>query len=185
MWAGGTAEDEPVSTGKPKASKYGSSEKNPGESRHDAGDTTGGGFGSKTPGFDDTGQSIPRVKAKERRGVGRANTCDARVRTCMKPSRMASWRAATDCGACGRNTVAAREDCPTSRSMSKYWVKRSRSITSFGDVPVTSRCVVAADDERNKNRGKGNTLYFATRIMIVVRDEDPSRDESLWLVRDA
>lgn len=53
----------------------------------------------------------------------------------MKPSRMAAWIAATLCGAWGRNTVAALDDWPTSLSMSKYWVRRRRSITSFGDVP--------------------------------------------------
>ena len=67
-------------------------------------------------------------------GVG--TKIHAHARTCMKPSRMADCREATLCGACGRNTVAALEDWPTSLNMSKYWVRRRRSITSFGDVPV-------------------------------------------------
>ena len=38
----------------------------------------------------------------------------------MKPSLIAPCREATDWGAWGRNTVAARDDWPTSRNMSKY-----------------------------------------------------------------
>lgn len=67
---------------------------------------------------------------------GSSSLLSTASRTCMKPSRMADCRPATLCGACGRNTVAALEDWPTSLNMSKYWVRRSRSITSLGDVPI-------------------------------------------------